>query len=127
MPSYAACQRPSALARSISARPAGRIRPAAISASTFWRLTFDQVLCGRRGVKRCTNQSSSMRFARPSIQPKHSATSTAPAQSSDADTGVLLGHPDEHLVGVGAVGLQPGLELVGGREELHVHPTAFNG
>ncbi len=47
-------------------------------------LTFDHVLCGRRGVKRCTNQSSSMRFERPSIQPKHSATSTAPAQSSDA-------------------------------------------
>ena len=43
MPSYAASQRPSALARSISARPAGRIRPAAISASTFWRLTFDHV------------------------------------------------------------------------------------
>src|SRR6185369_16709909 len=37
------------------------------------------------------------------------------------DASVLLGHPDEHLVGVGAVGLQPGLELAGGREELHVH------
>src|SRR5205085_10510156 len=43
------------------------------------------------------------------------------------DAGVLLGHPDEHLVGAGAVGLQPGLERLGGREEFRVHPIAFNG
>src|SRR4051794_10417617 len=43
------------------------------------------------------------------------------------DAGVLLRHPDKHLVGVGGVGLQPGLEFFGSREELHVHPTAFNG
>ena len=62
----------------------GACRPAPISASTFWRLTFDHALRARRGVKRCTNQSVVDAPARPSIQPKQSAPSTALAQSSDA-------------------------------------------
>ncbi len=60
------------------------MRPAAVSACTFCRLTFDHVLLGRRGVKRWRYQSSSMRRDWPSIQPKHRATSTAPPQFSDA-------------------------------------------
>lgn len=48
--SYACSQRPSAFARSTSAKPAGRIRPASISAATFSRLIFDQMLRFPRGV-----------------------------------------------------------------------------
>src|SRR6185312_16942070 len=41
---YAASQRPSCLARLISRSPAGRILPAAINASAFAWLIFDQML-----------------------------------------------------------------------------------
>jgi len=40
-------------------------------------LTLLQMLPGLRGLKRCCQRSSSMVFARPSIQPKQSAWSTA--------------------------------------------------
>ena len=70
--------------------------------------------CGRRGAKRCTNQSSSMRFERPSIQPKHSATRRRRPSRATRHRGFLAIGRD--LVGVGAVGLQPGW-LIGGREE----------
>lgn len=46
-------QRPSALAASTSARPGGRMRPAAIRAPTLATFTADQLLRGRRGVYRC--------------------------------------------------------------------------
>ena len=52
--SYAASQRPSAFAASIAARPAGRMRPVAISSATLPWFTFDQRLFGRRGVKRAS-------------------------------------------------------------------------
>ena len=51
--SYAASQRPSARAASTSARPAGRIRPAATSCSTLSTLTRDQRLRARRGTYFC--------------------------------------------------------------------------
>jgi hypothetical protein len=73
--SYAASQRPSAFARSTSARPAGRIFPAAISRSAFSRLTLDHVLRPRRGVNRCRKKHSSSASRRPSIHPKQSAVS----------------------------------------------------
>src|SRR5260370_27394060 len=50
---YAATHLPSAFAASTSARPAGRIRPAAISSSTLATLTRDQRLRGRRGTYFC--------------------------------------------------------------------------
>jgi hypothetical protein len=46
--SYAAAQRPSALAAATCASPVGCIRPEAISASTFATFTFDHELLGRR-------------------------------------------------------------------------------
>lgn len=63
--------------------PAGRIRPAAIRSSTFGRLIVHRMLRVRRGVTRWTNHSSPTRLTSPSIRPKHRATSTAPARSSD--------------------------------------------
>src|SRR3954453_4134328 len=73
-----------------AAIPAGRIRPSAIRRSTFATLTALQLLPLRRGVSRWTWLMSSMRFRIPSIQPKHSASSTACAQ-------VTLGRPDPFL------------------------------
>jgi hypothetical protein len=52
-PAYAASQRPSALARSTSARPAACIRPSLVSRSMSPTLRFDHMLRARRGVKRC--------------------------------------------------------------------------
>lgn len=78
-PAYARSQRPSALARWISAWPRGRIRPSAISASTSPMLRCDHSDAGRRGVNRSTNvPASRLRFC-PSIHPLHSASSTASA------------------------------------------------
>ena len=54
-------------------RPAGRMRPAAVSASTLARLIFDQLLRARRGVKRWRKWSSSSLLRTASIQPKQSA------------------------------------------------------
>ena len=53
-------------------------------------LIFDHVLRGRRGVKRWRYQVSSMPLSWPSIQPKHSATSTASAY-------VTVGMPEPFL------------------------------
>jgi Zinc carboxypeptidase/Penicillin-insensitive murein endopeptidase len=47
---FAPAQRPSALARSTSASPAGCIRPCSISAVALSRLIFDQLLLARLGV-----------------------------------------------------------------------------
>jgi hypothetical protein len=46
--SYAASRRRSALAAATSASPDGRMRSAAVNASTFATLTFDHELRGRR-------------------------------------------------------------------------------
>jgi hypothetical protein len=73
----------SSLRRSKAASPAGRIRPASRSRATFSMFTFDQLLDGLRGVKRCMWRSSSILFRRPSIHPKHSAWSTACDHVSD--------------------------------------------
>src|SRR3954454_10498703 len=54
-PEYAAAQRPSALAWSISVSPGGSIRPSAISSSAMPRLRFDHWLVRRLGVNRCMN------------------------------------------------------------------------
>jgi hypothetical protein len=53
--------------------------PAAISASAFSRLIFDQRPRGRRGVKRCRKCWSSWPRFWLSIQPKQSASSSASA------------------------------------------------
>ena len=53
------------------------IRPDAISAAARSVLIFDQLLPGLRGVNRCSQYSSSWRPFWPSIQPWHSATSSA--------------------------------------------------
>ena len=58
-------------------RPAGATRPSASSRAIFSTFTLLQLLPGLRGVKRCMWRSSSMRRITPSIQPKHSAWSTA--------------------------------------------------
>ena len=52
-PAYARSHRPSALAASTAARPAGRIRPSAVSRSTVATFLSDHTLFGRRGVIRC--------------------------------------------------------------------------
>jgi hypothetical protein len=67
--SYAASQRPSALARSTSAKPAGCILPLSMSWSTFSRLTFDHRLLRARGVNFCSHEWSSYFLLWPSIQP----------------------------------------------------------
>ena len=76
-PAYAASQRPSALAASTWARPAARIRPSAVSRATLTTLFADQMLRGRRGVKRCQNEVASPRRTWPSIQPWQIASSKA--------------------------------------------------
>jgi hypothetical protein len=53
------------------------MRPAAVSAAAFSTLIFDQMLRARRGVKRWRKCWSSKPFFWPSIQPQHSAISTA--------------------------------------------------
>ena len=52
--SYAAAQRPSALAASTCAIPWGVMRPASIKRATFSTLILLQMLFLPRGVKRCT-------------------------------------------------------------------------
>ena len=74
---YAASQRPSWRARSTSARPRARILPEAMNACAFALLISDQMLLAVRGVKRCSQWCSlSARFWT-SIQPWHSALSSA--------------------------------------------------
>lgn len=69
-PAYARSQRPSALARSTSATPAGSRRPASASFSANSRFRFDHGLRDERGgVNRCTKKSSSTRRTWLSIQP----------------------------------------------------------
>ncbi len=60
-----------------AAFPAGRIRPASISAVAFRMLTALHLLPGFRGVKRTLKLSASTRRRTPSIHPKQSASSTA--------------------------------------------------
>ena len=67
--SYAASQRPSALARSISRRPAGFIWPDSMSAAALAQLILDHLLRGARGVNRWSQNRSSRDFLWPSIQP----------------------------------------------------------
>ncbi len=81
---YAASQRPSARAASISARPAGRIRPAAINASARSTLIRDHGLPFRRGENRCRKWVSSRDLRWLSIQPWQMATSSASAAVTDA-------------------------------------------
>lgn len=50
-----------------------------MSAENFSTFTFDQTLRARRGVKRCREYWSSSPVSQPSIQPQHSAISTASA------------------------------------------------
>ena len=52
--SYATSQRPSAFARSISASPAGCIRPSSMSSSARATFRFDHMLRFARGTQRCT-------------------------------------------------------------------------
>src|SRR6266540_1593396 len=70
-------QVPVRLAWSTSSWPAGSIRPAAVRRSTRSRLTLLQVLRGFRGVKHWYVVRSSRLIVLLSIQPKHSACSTA--------------------------------------------------
>ena len=65
-----------------AATPAGRIRPSPVSVATFPTLTALQVLPLRRGVNRWTKEVSSTLRRMPSIQPTHSASSTACDQST---------------------------------------------
>jgi hypothetical protein len=53
-------------------------------------LIFDQFDFGRRGVSRCTKETSSIDFLMPSIQPQHRQATTQPCQS-------MLGVPDFFL------------------------------
>jgi len=48
-----------------------------MSVAALATLIFDQMLRARRGVKRCRKCWSSSPFFWPSIQPQHSAISTA--------------------------------------------------
>ena len=73
------CRRPSSPPRG-PRRRGGRpsvIRPASSSSAILRMLTLLQLLPFLRGVKRCRWRSSSIRLSLPSIQPKHSAWSTA--------------------------------------------------
>src|SRR5690606_24443244 len=81
-PAYAASHRPSALAAATCAIPAGCIRPSRSSRPTISTLRCDHRLRGRRGVNRCRKLVSSRLRACPSIQPKHSASSSASARLS---------------------------------------------
>src|SRR5215208_4183617 len=81
-PDYYSSQRPSALARSTSRRPAGFILPSSISLLTLTRLTFDHLLLGRRGVNRSNQCWVSKLSAWLSIQPYHRATSRASAKET---------------------------------------------
>ncbi len=56
--------------------------PAASNRATLATLRWDQTLRGRRGVSRLQELPSSRLRACPSIQPKHSASSTACCQVS---------------------------------------------
>src|SRR5215469_10484657 len=89
-PAYATSQRPSARAASTSRWPAGRICPVAIKASAFVVLIFDHRLPGLRGVKRCSQWSSSKARFCPSIQPKQSAASSASAYDTLGSVAVVL-------------------------------------
>lgn len=82
-PAYARSQRPSAFALSTALKPAGLIFPFSIRLMTVLTFFWDQILFGRRGVYLTNHQSSSNPFARPSIQPKQSAISTASLADTD--------------------------------------------
>ena len=62
--------------RSNAAAPAGRINPSFVSSSTRFVLMLLQMLPGRRGEKRIMYADSPSPRRRPSIHPKHSASST---------------------------------------------------
>ena len=66
--------------------PAGRILPCFCSSATRATFTALQMLVGLRGVKRMQYASASRLRRTPSIQPKHSASSTDSGQ-------VMLGRP----------------------------------
>ena len=66
--SYAS-QRPSALERSTSRRPAGLILSSSISLINLPRLPFDHLLFGQRGVNRSSQNRSSKPADRASIHP----------------------------------------------------------
>src|SRR5437868_1888224 len=65
-----------AVRRSYAARPAGVIRPSAISSGTRLRLTALHVLVALRGVKRIMYASPPNDLRMPSIHPYDSASST---------------------------------------------------
>ena len=73
-----------------AARPAGVIRPSAISSRARRTLTALQVLRAWRGEKRIVYASSPRLRRTPSIHPKHSASSTDSGQ-------VMLGRPELFL------------------------------
>jgi len=68
---------PLALAASMTARPAGSIRPSRSSRSMRTLLGRDHPLVGRRGAYHCMLRSSSSVFCTASIQPNRSASQTA--------------------------------------------------
>jgi hypothetical protein len=67
---------PSALAASMTARPAACSAPAASRRSIRRLLTRDQPLRGLRGVSSSMERAASSRRPSESIHPKHSASST---------------------------------------------------
>src|SRR5258705_2641111 len=81
--SYAASQRPSLLARSISWSPAGFIFPVLIRASALSLLIFDQTLLSERRVNFWSQNCSLWVCFCPSIHPKQSATSMASSYETD--------------------------------------------
>jgi len=83
----------SGLRFSNAAKPAGRMRPAAVSSATSAMLTLLHTLVGRRGVQRWRTASSSTRSTRESIQPKHSASGTASSQVSPRGVTCFLFRP----------------------------------
>ena len=66
---YAASQRPSRLAASTCATPAGLILPCSISSVALRQLTCDHLLRGPRGPKRWSQKVASLAPFCPSIQP----------------------------------------------------------
>ena len=68
---------PDRFAASIAASPAGSISPAAVSRSTRSLFERAQALPGRRGANHWIDRSSSIVLPLESIQPTHSASSTA--------------------------------------------------
>src|SRR5664280_725420 len=75
--SYAIFHLPSAFAASASLIPEGLIRHSFSRRITFSIFLFDHTLLTLRGVNRCKYDCSSKLLSRPSIQPKHNASSRA--------------------------------------------------